>query len=209
MNRDIVMAALDANPACDSGILARERMVWTANGPMSFRNDQELFVRVSTAVRYTWYGHVLRVDDLPGGGQRWVALLVDSEDWIDAPDVETLFARVQYWLEVRCRYTPGISDEDGQLFATRSSFTDAVQALAEMIRGFDPLRRQVQWTELGFLTPTGRIDARLMGVYGLSCRAGSVCGGDDRDPEVIDEPRAPAPFWDEARLVQLLDAAKK
>lgn len=208
MNHGIVMAALDANPACDSGILARERMAWTANGPMSFRNDQELFVRVSTAVRYKWYGHVLRADDLPDGGQRWVAVLVNSEDWIDAPDVETLFARVQHWLEVRCRYTPGHAVEDGQLFAIRSSFQDAVKALVAMIRGFDPLRRTVQWTELGFLTPPGRLDARLMDVYGCSCRGG-VCGGEDRDPEVIDEPRAPAPYWDEAGLVQLLGTAKR
>lgn len=214
-NLESIHGALAANPVCARGILAERGFAWTPIGVLSFRNDQELFVRVSTAVMGVWYGHVLRVPDL-GGAEQWAALLVSGCDWMDAPDEETLFQRVAHWLAGRHQYAPLVAQGPEDVFALRPDFDAAVLALSEMIRKFDPIERMehvVDGPNMSLLTirPTSpdQVDYRCMDVYGCCCANDGIVlkeNGYEWFP-VNAEPLPPRPYWDHDRWNALIERA--
>ena len=191
--RDAVRAihrALDANTHCVSGLLFRDRVVATEHGELSYEHDQELLVLPDGGINYTfWYGHVLRGAPAPEAGHDpiWVALIVSSSFFVDAPTVDLLFRRYAYAMRDRCEYTPAWAQDSEDVFALRPSFDEACLALAAMIRRFDQGLRDSRsvvdglekwWDgEYGsdhtvelFIDPPGRQDLRSFDVYGLALK---------------------------------------
>lgn len=169
-NRHDIDRALAENGHCRPGILFTQRIVETDHGILSADNDREMIV-ILTPARLFVYGHVLKVKK-KDGTEAWVSLIVPSDQMIDAEDVDTLFRRVHYDFTVALKwYAPFAQDKD-DVFAIRSSYEEACKALAEMIRRFDPELREspVQDPYAPELPdPPGRLDMRLMDVYGLEC----------------------------------------
>ncbi len=199
--------ALAANVQCAPGILARDRWVLTPIGELSYLNDRELFVQVSTAIYGNWYGHVLRLIDTKDGGQQWAAVLVQTGAKIDAPDVETLFRRVRYYLAGQSRYEPPWAQEKEDVFAIRSSFDDAALALARMIERFDILNRaNVDYDFAAYTkppSPTGHPDCSCMNVYGLRCDT-ALAESQELGYAFFMVPRPGAPYWDQQRFLELV-----
>lgn len=164
-----IFRALAENGHCRSGLLFSQRIVETEHGVLSADNDREMIVILTPTERYV-YGHVLKAKETDGT-DAWVALLVPSDQMIDAPDVDTLFKRVHYDFTIALKYYPPIAQEKEDVFAILSSYEEACKALAEMIRRFDPSLReppiQVPYgPELP--DPPGRCDMRLIDIYGLA-----------------------------------------
>ena len=204
--------ALAANPQCAPGILARERWAFTPIGELSYLNDRELFIQISTAIYSHWYGHVLRLLDADDGRQQWAAVLVDSKVEIDAPDVETLFRRVRFHLAEHSSYEPPWAQEKEDVFALRASFDEALAALAHIIERFDILMRTNVDYDFGAYTkppsPTGHPDCSCMEPYGLHC------GMAPADPQELGYeafmwPRPGAPYWDQERFLDLVSMTQR
>lgn len=202
-----IRAALTANVQCAPGILSRDRMVFTPIGELSYLNDRELFVQISTAIRSHWYGHVLRLLDADDGRQQWAAVLVDSSVEIDAPDIDTLFRRVRFHLAEHARYEPPYAQEPEDVFAIRPSFDEAVAALAHIIERFDILMRTNVDYDFGAYTkppsPTGHPDCSCMNAYGLHCDTAPA------EPQELGYaafmwPRPGAPYWNQERFLDLV-----
>ena len=187
--RRTIQDALDANPHCLPGLLFRDRIVATEHGVMSHERDQELLVLLDGGIDYTfWYGHVVRGTPAPEAGNDpiWVALIVSSSFFVDAPTVDLLFQRYAYAMRDRCEYTPAWAQDPEDVFAVRPTFPEACAALAEMIRRFDQDLRDSRsvvdgmekWDgEYGsehmvesFIDPPGRQDLRSFDVYGLALK---------------------------------------
>lgn len=187
--RRTIQDALDANPRCLPGLLFRDRIVATEHGVMSHEHDQELLVLLDGGINYTfWYGHVVRGTPAPEAGSDpiWVALIVSSSFFVDAPTVDLLFQRYAYAMRDRCEYTPAWAQDPADVFAVRPTFPEACAALAEMIRRFDQDLRDSRsvvdgmekWDgEYGsehmvesFIDPPGRQDLRSFDVYGLALK---------------------------------------
>jgi len=160
--------ALTTNEHCKPGILFVQRIVETDHGVLSANNDREMIVILVPTGLFV-YGHVLKAKKTDGT-DAWVALLVPSDQMIDAPDVDTLFKRVHYDFTIALQYYPPIAQEREDVFAIRSSYEQACEALAEMIRRFDPSLREspIQAPYMPTLPdPPGRHDMRLIDIYGL------------------------------------------
>jgi hypothetical protein len=202
-----IREALAANAQCAPGILARDRLAFTPIGELSFLNDRELFIQVSTAIYGHWYGHVLRLLDADDGRQQWAAVLVLSAVEIDAPDVETLFRRVRFHLTEHSRYEPPWAQEKEDVFAVRSSFDEAVLALVRMIERFDILMRANVDYDFGAYTkppsPTGHPDCSCMEAYGLHCDT-APAEPQDLGYEASMWPRPGAPYWNQERFLELV-----
>lgn len=199
--------ALAANPQCAPGILARERWAFTPIGELSYLNDRELFIQISTAIYSHWYGHVLRLLDADDGRQQWAAVLVDSKVEIDAPDVETLFRRVRFHLAENASYEPPYAQEPEDVFAIRPSFEAAVAALAHIIARFDILMRSnVEYDFCAYTKPpsrTGHPDCSCMDAYGLHCGT-APADPQDLGYEACMWPRPGAPYWNQERFLDLV-----
>lgn len=202
-----IREALAANAQCAPGILGRDRLAFTPIGELSFLNDRELFVQVSTAIYGHWYGHVLRLLDVGDGRPQWAAVLVESGVDIDAPDVETLFQRVRHHLAEHANYTPPFAQEKEDVFALRSSFDEAVLALVGMIERFDILLRTNVAYDFGAYTKppchTGNPDCSCMHVYGLHCDL-PPAEPQERGWQAYEVPWPPVPYWDKARFLDLI-----
>lgn len=199
--------ALAANPQCAPGILARERWAFTPIGELSYLNDRELFVQISTAIYSHWYGHVLRLLDADDGRQQWAAVLVDSTVEIDAPDVETLFRRVRFHLAEHARFEPPYAQEPEDVFAIRPSFDEAVAALAHIIERFDILMRTNVDYDFGAYTKppsrTGHPDCSSLHAYYLHCDTAPV-EPQELGYETSMWPRPGAPYWNQERFLDLV-----
>jgi hypothetical protein len=202
-----IREALNANVQCAPGILARDRWAFTPIGELSYLNDRELFVLVSTAIYSHWYGHVLRLLDGDDGRQQWAAVLINSSVEIDAPDVDTLFRRVRFHLAEHARYEPPWAQEKEDVFALRPTFDAAGVALVRMIERFDILMRtNVDYDFAAYTkpsSPTGHPDCSCMNAYGLHCGMASV------DPQELGYaafmwPRPGAPYWNQERFLDLV-----
>jgi hypothetical protein len=202
-----IREALNANIQCAPGILARDRWALTPIGELSFRNDRELFVQVSTAIYGHWYGHVLRLLDSDDGQQQWAAVLIDSGAEIDAPDVDTLFRRVRFRLAENASYEPPWAQEKEDVFALRPTFDEACMALVRMIERFDILMRtNVDYDFVAYTkppSPTGHPDCSCMSVYGLHCDS-APAALQDLDYEDVMVPRPGAPYWNQERFLDLV-----
>jgi len=199
--------ALAANPQCAPGILARDRWAFTPIGELSYLNDRELFVQISTAIYSHWYGHVLRLLDADDGRQQWAAVLVDCAVEIDAPDVETLFRRVRFHLAENASYEPPYAQEKEDVLALRTTFDEAGVALARMIERFDILIRTNVEYDFGAYTkppsPTGHPDCSCMNVYGLHCDM-APAGPNEVGYAAMMRPRPGAPYWNQKRFLDLV-----
>ena len=162
--------ALATNEHCKPGILFTRRIVETDHGILSADNDREMIV-ILVPIDLFVYGHVLKAKKTDGT-DGWVALLVPSDQMIDAPDVDTLFKRVHYDFTIALKFRPPIAQEREDVFAIRASYEEACKALAEMIRRFDPSFREAPTLKAygpELPDPPGRHDLRLIDVYGLAC----------------------------------------
>jgi hypothetical protein len=182
--------ALDGNPHCVPGLLFRNRVVATAHGVMSHEGDQELLALLDGGINYAfWYGHVVRGTPAPEAAGRdpiWVALIVSSHWFVDAPTVDLLFQRYAYAMRDRCDYTPAWAQDPEDVFAVRATFAEACAALAEMIRRFDQDLRDSRLIVEGLekwdgkfgseqiidsiIEPPGHLDLRSFDVYGLDLK---------------------------------------
>ena len=182
-----IRRALNGNAHCVPGLLFRDRVVATKHGELSHEHDQELFVLLDGGINYTfWYGYVVRGTPASGSDPVWVALIVSSSFFVDAPTVDWLFRRYAYAMRDRCEYTPAWAQDPEDVFAVRATFAEACAALAEMIRRFDQALRDSRsvvegmekWDgEYGsdhmvesFIDPPGRQDLRSFDVYGLALK---------------------------------------
>lgn len=184
-----IRKAIRGNAHCVPGLLFRDRVVATPHGALSHEHDQELLALLDGGINYTfWYGHVVRGTPAPEAGSDpiWVALIVSSSFFVDAPTVDLLFQRYAYAMRDRCEYTPAWAQDPEDVFAIRPSFDEACRALAEMIRRFDQDLRDSRsvvegmekWDgEYGsdhmvesFIDPPGRQDLRSFDVYGLALK---------------------------------------
>ncbi len=174
---DAIRSALARNAHCAPGLLTTRRVVETPHGVLSHDRDRELIALVAmdrgaTGLLY-WYGHVLRVNPVdPAKTPPWAAVLVQSLQLIDAPDVDTLFRRVEYTLSRIARYEPAYAQERDDLYALRPDFDGACAALVHMIDRFDPALRQdpiedpysgERWEQ----PEDWHLDLRIIDVYGL------------------------------------------
>ena len=171
--RNEIEKALEADEYRKPGLLFTQRMVETDHGVLSHENDREMIVVVvpNPSPGYWFiYGHVLKAQK-EDGGSVWVALLVPSERKIDAFDGDTLFRRFHYEFVIALRYHPLFAQEHEDVFAIRESYEEACEALAEMIRRFDPFLREPPPDRFPYQNlpePPGKIDLRMIDVYGLS-----------------------------------------
>lgn len=152
-----VRAALARNRHCRAGVLTRRRQVLTERGPSG---DRELLVLVAqprTETRYidvTWYGHVKRSPSRSQHDGPWVALLVPTLAFIDAPTLEAVFDLFHHWIDMKQRFLepnvrcgPASPDERldkvpvslrrERVFASCMTFDSACVALADMIDQFN------------------------------------------------------------------------
>ncbi len=185
----VIRDALDSNPHCVPGLLFRNRVVATAHGVMSHAGDPELLALLDGGINYTfWYGHVVRGTPAPEAGRDpiWVALIVSSHFFVDAPTVDLLFRRYAYAMRDRCDYTPAWAQGPEDVFAVRTSFPEACAALAVMIRRFEQDLRDSRSVVEGLekwdgeygsenmvetiVEPPGRLDLRSFDVYGLDLK---------------------------------------
>lgn len=140
--------ALRSNPHTSwTGILSTNKVVETDSGYLSFNRDRELIALVSDDPRGGYnYGHVLRVNpdthsDGPSDGALWAALIIVANQRIEANTADLLFRRYRYWIQSRGKYTPCYAQDRDDVFVLTDSYGEAVLALAEMIRRFDPYLR--------------------------------------------------------------------
>lgn len=174
---------LSRNPYTVPCLLFRERVLVTDHGPMSHENDRELLALLDGGIRSAafWYGHVLKCPPEDSESDPiWVALVVSSERFVDAPTVDLVFKRFQYAMRIRADYEPAVIQNDEDAFAMRATFDDACLALAEMIRRFDQKLREVAVIydppdyygqddlAIDYHSP-GRDDLRCINIYGLNC----------------------------------------
>jgi len=133
-------SALQDNPNCRLGIMARERMAFAEKGVNSFQQDRELLVLISDTG--WWYGYIVRVDpDMLAYRDRgeWVAMLVKSTLCVEGETAQEIFGRISHywylfgWYEHY--YTPERHPEEG--LAQYLSFDDAVQATIRIIERFN------------------------------------------------------------------------
>ncbi len=142
--------AVDTHPQCRPGLLATHRVVSTACGPSG---DVELLARVHVGAlgRGHWYAHVARLPvPAPETSKTekktvntappypFTALICHSNIVYDAPEVNLLFQRHYYWMRDRVYYTVPKAGHRDQLCRSATSFAQAVQALAAMLRTFHP-----------------------------------------------------------------------
>lgn len=184
----ILQREINRSPYTVPCLLFRERVLVTDHGPMSHENDRELLALLDGGIGSTggtgnhfWYGHVLKWPmEKPGSAPVWVALIIYSEYFVDAPTVDLVFQRFRYAMRVRAEYTPAVIQDHEDAFAIRATFDDACLALAEMIRRFDPRMREVAEIfdppdyygqddlAIDYHSP-GRDDLRCIDIYGLNC----------------------------------------
>ncbi len=185
----MIRDALDSNRYCVPGLLFRNRVVATRHGVMSHGGDQELLALLDGGINYAfWYGHVVRGTPAPEAGRDpiWVALIVSSHFFVDAPTVDLLFQRYAYAMRDRCDYTPAWAQDPEDVFAVRATFPEACAALAVMIRRFEQDLRDSRLVVEGLekwdgqygsekmvdtiVEPPGRLDLRSFDVYGLDLK---------------------------------------
>ncbi|MDD2748870.1 MAG: hypothetical protein PHX24_02175 [Acidithiobacillus sp.] len=186
----VIHRALSHNPYCVPNLLFRERVVVTDHGVLSHGRDKELVALLDGGINgqisgYFWYGHVLRVALTPEAilenTPDWAALIVPSEQFVDAPTVDLVFERLSYAMVTKAGYTPPFAQDPDDTFALRPTFDAACLALGEMIRRFNPKLRETQvfydppepyglddFVE-EYRDPPGHLDMRCMNIYGLSC----------------------------------------
>ena len=140
--------ALRDNPHTSwTGILSTRKVVEARNGYLSFNGDRELIALVSDDPKGGYnYGHVLRVNPeylARESSQEpvWAALILYAHVRVEANTVDLLFRRYRYWIQSQGKYTPCHAQESDDVFALTDSYGEAVMALAEMIRRFDPYLR--------------------------------------------------------------------
>lgn len=151
--------ALRENSHCSGGLLSSNRAFAMEYGPSGGPEALALLYLDDPSFGF-WYGHVLPAQDK----KTFVALLVWSTQFVNAPDVPLLFRRFHYWMRVRLEYQPCCVQREDDVYAETASFEDGVNALTRMIRRFDLEKR---WGDEGGPYAISPPDYRIIGVYGI------------------------------------------
>ncbi|OGT89777.1 MAG: hypothetical protein A2286_09555 [Gammaproteobacteria bacterium RIFOXYA12_FULL_61_12] len=187
---EFLKSAVEDNPHAGTGVLAREGIVYAESGPNSYQEAPELLLLVTNVAGYI-YGHVHQRKAAPEYGREsvWVAVLVESSVLVDGRTPgEALLCAGDAWYR-HCSYHPMYAQSEDDVLAVRDSFEDACKVMAEMVRHYDPLRRHGGEREVDGVwvihEPEGRMDLRIMDLYGLSCALNEeeiAAGSDDGRP---------------------------
>ncbi|MGO0792315.1 hypothetical protein ACTOWA_20830 [Herbaspirillum seropedicae] len=149
---------------CNAGIAAQRFVVGMEIAPSG---GPELLVTVHVDDPFWgfWYGHILQH---PQKTDTFVALIVWTDKFINAPRVPLLFQRFHYWIRERLSYQPCAVQAENDAYEECSSLKRAVFALERMIRCFD-IRKRAAYEGTGF--ENCPFEGRIVEIYGLGSDA--------------------------------------
>lgn len=151
-----IRMALENNSECRQKASFDQRIAISDNGPSG---DRELLVHLCD----TWYGHIQRAFAINEKKPLWVALIVETTSRFEWRGAEQRFPD---WHEAMAlgEFYPAFAQENGDVFALRSTMEEACGALAEMINRFS-IEKRGQRTDPP--DPPGKVDLRIFDVYGF------------------------------------------
>lgn len=136
----MVKNAINANPACETGLLCNCSVLYTPSGPSG---SSEFLALLHVGERNCgdwqgeyWYAYI---GHPAGRADIFVSLLVWATLYINARSKDLLFERFHYWMR-QGKFHPCTVTRRDEAYAEAASFDDAVIFLAEMIKGFDSRR---------------------------------------------------------------------
>lgn len=112
----------------EKSMLIFNRVHVIENGPTG-KPEALCLIEASVACQGFWYGYVCQHPKK----DRFVALIVYSNAFIDGGDTNTLFARFDYFMRIRLKYDPVLSDGFERNYSEALNFPSAIDALAELI----------------------------------------------------------------------------
>lgn len=132
----ILEEALKLNRYCRAGLFASPRAYILPK-----RNGQEFealtLIHLSADAGY-WYGYIgVSIED----DKKYVALILRLNHFLNADNVEMLLGLFNQFTVGLSAYYPCKIQHPDDAFAKAESFPKAVEALAEMIKRFDPDKR--------------------------------------------------------------------
>lgn len=153
-----VEVALSASADCCTGLVAAKRAFGSPLGPSG---GPEILALLHVDDFAYWYGHIMRH---PKKDNTFVALLVWSEQLVNATNVPLLFRRFHYWIKDRLRYQPCTVQQDGDAYAECPSIETAAFSLAKMIQRF---HIDLRWPDEDSLHAQDPDELRILSIYGL------------------------------------------
>ena len=167
---NLLKSALNDNPGCRLGIMARKRMAFAEKGVNSYKQDRELLALIAPG---WWYGYIRRTDPrhLKSTGQgEWIAILVQSAAHVDGRTPTEVFRCLHRNWEEYLLYHPYYVQEPEDGMALCASFDEAVKALCHIVERFDICKREsCEIGSDGLPVPpeNGKLDMRCMDLFGL------------------------------------------
>ena len=154
----VVETALSESSECNTGLTVVKTAFGIHRGPSG---GPEIVALINVDVCSYWYGHVMKH---PKNERIFVALLVWSDQLVNATNVPLFFRRFHYWIKDRLCYQPCTVQADDDAYAECPSLEAASLALARMIRRFHIDLRWPDEDEPHYKDPS---EMRILGIYGL------------------------------------------
>lgn len=177
-----IQAALDTSSDCSAGLTGQKQVFGIERGPSGGPEILAALFLDDPTFGF-WYGHILRHPQKPGV---FVALIVCTDQFINATNVPLLFRRFHYWVAVRLKHRDCLVQDPDDAYAEARSLDSAASALIQMIYRFD-VDKRIGWE--GSAYEYDHAESRSHEVYGW---------GDIENPKST---FPPVPMPTELRLV--------
>ncbi len=181
-----IQAALDTSSDCSAGLTGQKQVFGIERGPSGGPEILAALYLDDPTFGF-WYGHILRHPKKPGA---YVALIVWTDQFINATNVPLLFRRFHYWVKIRLKYRHCLVQSPDDAYAEARSLDSAASSLIQMIRRFD-IDKRIGWE--GSPYEYDKSEPRIVLIYGL--------GGIESAPGSDHGPFPPVPMPTELRLV--------
>lgn len=155
-----IQAALNQSQKCSTGLTGQKRVFGIERGPSA---GPEILATIYLDDPFFgfWYGHILQHAK---NRSVFVAQLVWTSKFINAPNVPLLFRRFHYWVKDRLEYQPCTVQNADDAYAETSSLDTAASALIKMIKSFEIDKRTAFEGSIFENDPS---EPRILGIYGL------------------------------------------